>query len=390
MNYVVILFMVLFLLGLFILFEAMIGYSISLKLLHRFSKKKGVARTQEMKSVTVMIVAHNEEKVILEKLENVLKLDYPNDKITFMVASDNSTDKTDEIVHEFIQNHPEVSWIHYKTKNHCGKTNAQNEAQKLVKSDILVMTDANAMLDEMAVRELVSMFAEDQIAYVTGRLQILNKDQNRVAGMENTYWDMDLKMRLMESDLGSVTAGNGAIYACRNEDYFDFRPIECHDLSMPRHYVVQGKRAIFNPDAVAYEKAGEVIEDEFKRKVRMNREIIRSIFPNTRVFNCLRTGLFAYFYFGHRSCRYLLWLAHFMVLLSNMVLALFYPIFWIPLSGQVLFYLIAVLGAFKITKNKLFNMPYYYCLTMIAQWVAVVNVMTRKSKATWDKAETTR
>lgn len=391
MNIVAGIMTALFLIGIYIVFEAMVGYTISLKILYKlFGKNKSLGKTQDYKTVTVMIVAHNEEKVILEKLENVLQLDYPKDKITYMVASDNCTDRTDEMVEEFIQLHQDSSFIHYKTKEHFGKTNAQNEAQKLVKSDILVMTDANAMLDPNAVKELVSSFSDETIAYVTGRLQIINNQQNDVAGMENTYWDMDLKMRQMESELGSVTAGNGAIYACRNADYYDFRPIECHDLSMPRYFVVRGRRAIFNPDAVAYEKAGEVIEDEFKRKVRMNREILHNIFPDYKLFNVFQNGWFSYFYFGHRTCRYLLWFAHLLILATNLLLIFAHPIWWIPFIGQLAFYFVALIGMITKTKNKLISMPYYYCMTVFAQWVGVFKMIMNQSKATWDKAETTR
>lgn len=391
MKIAAVIIIMLFITSICIVFEAMVGYSISLKILHLlFGKKKKLLKTQEYRTVTVMIVAHNEEKVIQSKLDNVLDLDYPKDKITYMVASDNCTDQTDAIVEKFIQEHSDISLIHYKTKDHMGKTNAQNEAQKLVKSDILVMTDANAMLDQNAVKELVFSFSDDSIAYVTGRLQIVNNDQNDVAGMENSYWDMDLKMRQMESDLGSVTAGNGALYACKNENYYDFRPIECHDLSMPRHFALHGKRAIFNPDAVAYEKAGEIIEDEFKRKVRMNREILYNILPSIKIFNVFRCGLFSYFYFGHRTCRYLLWIAHLFMFISNMFLVFTETLFWIPFMGQVAFYAIAFLGMLTKTPNRILGMPYYYCMTVFAQWVGVFQILTNKSKATWNKAETTR
>src|SRR5690606_36200877 len=120
------------------------------------------------------------------------------------------------------------------------------------------------------------------ICYVSGRLVIINKDFSDVTSSENTYWDSDTRLRKIESDIQTITAGNGAIYACRNSDYYDFKPIKSHDGNMPRHYALLGKKALYNPDAVAYEKAGEVIEDEFKRKVRMNRGILINILPDIR------------------------------------------------------------------------------------------------------------
>jgi len=114
-----------------------------------------------------------------------------------------------------------------------------------------------------------------------GRLIIVNKDSNDIANLESTYWDSDTKLRELESNIQTITAGNGAIYACRNSEYYDFDPIRCHDLNMPRYYALENRRALFNPDAIAYEKAGEVIEDEFKRKVRMNRNLLNQLSQET-------------------------------------------------------------------------------------------------------------
>lgn len=132
------------------------------------------------------------------------------------------------------------------------------------------MTDANSMFKEDAVAELVSSFVSDEIAYVTGRLSYYQNDFVS-SSSEETYWEGDLQQRMIESGLHSVTAGNGAIYACRNSLYHDFEPIRCHDSAMPRYYAKKGLRSIYNEDAIAFEKAGETDNDEFKRKVRMNR-----------------------------------------------------------------------------------------------------------------------
>ena len=94
-----------------------------------------------------MVVAHNEENVIKDKLENLMRLQYPKDKIEFLVSSDNSTDKTNDIVKEFIKSHPNEKIRLFEVKERKGKTTAQNEAQKTVTSEILVMTDANSILD---------------------------------------------------------------------------------------------------------------------------------------------------------------------------------------------------------------------------------------------------
>lgn len=374
----------------FIIFWAMIGYPISLVIIDKALKRKNEKDDSFEPTVTIMVVAHNEEKVIEEKLCNLLKIQYPIEKLKFVITSDYSTDSTNEIVEAFIMAHPERSIRLHKAIEHKGKTNAQNEAQKLCDTEILVMTDANAMFEPNAVRELVSFFTDTDVAYVSGKLAYKNTDNNGTANSEGFYWKLDLLCRGIESRIQTITAGNGAIYAVRNADYVDIPPIECHDSSFPVIYSLEHKRALYNPDAVAYEKAGEVDEDEFKRKVRMNRIILRGILPSVKILNFFSYRWFSFFYFGHRTCRYLLWIAHLLVLLLNIPLA-FDILFWrITLGFQVLFYGCALMGWATKSTTKILKILAYYCMTVVAQWKGVINIVTGKSKPVWEKAESTR
>jgi glycosyltransferase involved in cell wall biosynthesis len=377
--------------SLFIIFWAMIGYPLSLKIIGQLLKSKKIVKNYEHQpSVTVMVVAHNEEKVIHDKLLNIISLDYPASKIKYMVSSDHSTDRTNEIVKEFIQTHLEYNITLFEVKQRKGKTNAQNEAQKFVDTEFLVMTDANSMLDAQAIKELMAAFSSQDIAYVSGRLSIVNVDVSDVSHAESNYWDSEMITREIEGRIFTITAGNGALYACRNAEYFDFDPIESHDSAMPIHYALKGMRAIANHDAIAYEKAGEVIEDEFGRKVRMNRVLLRHILPDLRILNVFKYGWFTYFYLGHRTCRYLLWISHLILFISSLLLSTTSWIFALMFLGQVMFYILALLKAATKTQNKYLTLVYYYTVTIVAQWVGVYRTITGKSKPFWEKAESTR
>ncbi|MCA0991378.1 glycosyltransferase family 2 protein [Pseudalkalibacillus hwajinpoensis] len=384
-------FEILFYVSGFIIFWAMIGYPISLKIIGKLHSGNQMNKDYSHKpSVTVMVVAHNEEKVILDKLNNIIELDYPKNKIEFLISSDNSTDSTNKIVEDFIKNNKVQNMRLYEVKARKGKTNAQNEAQKTVKSEYLVMTDANSIMDKNSVTELMAAFTSTDIAYVSGRLAIVNQESSDVSGAEASYWDSDMVMREIEGRIQTITAGNGAIYACRTKDYYDFNPIQCHDSAMPPLYALQGKRAIANHDAVAYEKAGEVIEDEFGRKVRMNRIILKHILPDLRILNIFKYKWFSYFYFGHRTCRYLLWISHLFVLISNAFIISESWVYSVTFIGQVAFYLLALVKLFTKTNNKYLTLIYYYCATVIAQWAGVYSILTGKAKPFWEKAESTR
>lgn len=380
---------IIFWVAVFIIVWANVGYPLMIILIGKIIKKKNKKIDNYEPTVTIMIVAHNEEKVIKKKLENVLKVNYPKDKIEILVSSDNSTDGTNEIVEEFIQKHKKSNIRLYKVQERRGKTNAQNEAARTVKSEVLVMTDANAMLKENAVKELVSSF-DTNVAYVSGKLVYSNSDNNLTSSTESTYWDLDTKVREIESNIQTITAGNGAIYACKTEDYHDFNPIQCHDSTMPLYYSLQGKRAIANHNAIAYEKAGENDEDEFKRKVRMSRIVLGAILPTIKILNIFKYKWFTIFYLGHRTSRYLLWLSHITLLLSNIFLLKINIIYVIAFVLQIVIYVLALLKNIFNINNKIFNFCSYYCMTIVAQTIGVFKTITGQNKPFWEKAESTR
>ena len=371
---------------------AMVGYPLLLKLLDKLLKPKPIQKIVDYEpTVTYMIVAHNEEAVIEKKLENAIQLDYSKEKMQILVASDNSSDSTNSIVESFIEKHPERNIVLYCSKEHKGKTNAQNEAQKKATGEILVLTDANTILRLDAIKQMVSSFSSEEIVYVCGKLVYSNSDDNLTSNSESTYWDMDLSMRDIESRIWTITAGNGALYACRNNLYIDFEPISCHDSIMPFTYSKQGKRALFNPDAIAVEKAGETYEDEYKRKVRMNRDLFDMLSWGFSVLNPFKYRWFGIFYFGHRTCRYLIWAAHILLLLSSLGLALGgVTIFWVVFGLQIGFFLLAAIAIKSNANTSIIRMVGYYGMTVFAQINAVWNILTGKAKPTWEKAESTR
>lgn len=375
----------------FVIFWAMVGYPLSLLVIDRIVKPNENKKLNDFEpTVTIMIVAHNEEKVIFDKLVNVVNITYPREKIEILVASDNSTDKTNEIVDNFINTHPEHSIRLYKAKKKMGKTNAQNEAQKTVETELLIMTDANSIISKDAIKEIVSSFSSKNIAYVCGRLQYENANVSDSSSNESSYWNLDLKMRDIESRLQTITAGNGALYSVRNSDYVAVPPIESHDSAFPTLFALQGKRAIMNTDAMVTEKAGETTEDEFKRKVRMNRVLLEHIMPSAKILNFIKFKWFSYFYLGHRTSRYLLWLAHLLLFISTVILS-FQSVFYLLITlVHIVLFILIWMHSNNYLNNKLIQLIYYYMMTILAQFVGVYKKITGQAKPFWDKAESTR
>lgn len=380
----------LFYLSIFLIFWAMIGYPFSLFFLDKIVKHKKVDFSYEyLPTVTLMVVAHNEEKVIKNKLENIDELLYPKNKFHVVITSDCSTDSTNNIVEDYIAVNNKDNFILYKVKDRKGKTNAQNKAQKITKSEILIMTDANSILKKDSILEIVKNFNDSSIAYVTGKLEYLNKDNCWTSNSENNYWSMDLTMRKIESDIQSITAGNGALYAIRNNLYFDIPLINCHDSYFPQYFSMHGYRCIFDDKAIAYEKAGENDKDEYNRKVRMNRNILKDVYFHWKELNIFKYKWYSYFYFGHRKCRYLLWLNHIILLITNIILARYSVIYLYFLVCHLSVYILGIVGVFY-HKIKICNIISYYLMTVFAQIHAAYNDFTGKSKPFWEKAESTR
>lgn len=380
-----------FFISLFLIFYSFIGYPISLIILNKIGKgKKLNINKQYEPSVSIIIPAHNEESVIETKLRNLISLQYPKNKVEIIIASDNSSDNTNMIVRKFITSNKEKNIMIYEVNERKGKTNAQNEAVRIAKGEIIIFSDANSMLKEDSLIELVKFMSDNSVAYVSGQLIYTNGDISNASNAESTYWNYDLFMREVESKFGSITAGNGAIYAIRKSDYVELNPIKSHDSAMPIESVLMGKRAVYNKNAIAYEKAGETSEDEFKRKVRMARYILNVHFERLDKYNFFKYGWFSYFYFCHRHLRNSLFLLHIVLFASNLFIMNENRLFMFIGIGQILFYSIAIGYKLLGLKNRLMYIPYYYSLTIYAQLVGAFRQITGKSKPFWEKAESTR
>lgn len=367
----------------------MIGYPSVLLLLDRLFKfDRNKVLENFYPSVCIMVVAHNEEKTIKEKIENLSRLNYPSNLLNIIVSSDNSTDDTNKIVRECIKQDPKIKL--YEVKKRAGKTNAQNEAQKLVTSEILVMTDANSMLHKDSIINLVKRFSSEDISYVCGNLCYSNSKNFLSSSSESKYWDLEKKIRDIESRVQTITAGNGALYAVRNNQYFDIPEMFSHDFYFPLVFALNNTRSIYASDALAFEKAGESIMDEYKRKVRMNRKILSMILPSVKILNLIKYKWFTFFYLGHRTCRYLLWLSHLLLFCSSIFLLNKSMLFNITFLGQVLCFTIGLLAHLKILRNRVSTIIYYYLMTCVAQFHGVYNIIVGKSKPFWEKAESTR
>ncbi len=258
-------------------------------------------------SVTLIVAAHNEEAVIERRIENLRALDYPAELLTVVVTSDASTDKTEELA--------ERAGARVVRNPRGGKVAAQDHAVREATSDVVAFTDANSTWAPDALRTLVRVFADPDVAYVCGRLNVQADDGRNKEGL---YWRYELGVRAAESLIDSVTGGNGSIYAVRRADYVEVDPRFGHDLSLPYLMVQRGRRAVYEPDANAFEKATPTTEDEYRRKVRMF-EHCWAIVLEGKMLRRLRP-LYLVEILSHRHLRYASGLLHLVLLGTSIAL----------------------------------------------------------------------
>ncbi|HVH50672.1 MAG TPA: glycosyltransferase, partial [Gaiellaceae bacterium] len=284
-----------------------IAYPMVARVLARVHER-GVRRSEdELPVVAVIVTAHNEESVIGRRLENLRSLDYPADRLELVVASDGSTDATETIA--------AGAGAAVVRNERGGKVAAQDNAVRGTTANVVAFTDANCTWATDALRKLVRSFVDPDIAYVCGRLNITGGDGRNKEGV---YWRYELALRADESRIDSVTGGNGSIYAVRRSDYVEVDPRFGHDLSFPYLMVQRGRRAVYDADANAYEKATPSTEDEYRRKVRMF-EHCWAIVVEGKMLRGLRP-VYWLEVFSHRHLRYASGLLHLILLASSIAL----------------------------------------------------------------------
>ena len=178
----------------------------------------------------------------------------------------------------------------------------------------------------------------------------------------------------------------------KNQEYIDIKPIFCHDSKLPFLYGLCKKRCLYNSNAISFEKSGETNRDEFKRKIRMNRSILNIFVDMWKPINCFKYKWFSFFYFGHRTCRYLIWFNHLVFFIVSIVLTVMghYIFGGILLGLQVLFVLLGLISINKPLKFKPLRIIGFYSLMVLSQLVAAFKQLTGQSKPIWEKAESTR
>jgi cellulose synthase/poly-beta-1,6-N-acetylglucosamine synthase-like glycosyltransferase len=364
---------------------AQLGYPLLLgiwgKLSRRRAQQPKLIIAGDEPFVTLVIAAHREQSVIASRVANARQLDWPAERLEVIVACDGSPDETaaearsagaDVVL--------ELEW--------GGKVRAQDAAVAAAdpRSTVIAFSDANASWEPDALRVLVGELGLADVGYVCGQVRFSGADGS--TNQEGLYWRFEMWQRARESQLASVTGGNGAIYAVRRADYIEVDPVMGHDLSFPFNFVKRGRRALYAPSARASEKMVPTVEGEFARKRRM----MSHAWPIV-----LRGGLlsprgypfsYAVMIYCHRGLRYVTPKLHIVTFVANLILIGQGTVYLVTLALQLLLLLAALLGA--VIPFKPLLIARYYVLTTASIGAGLWDYLRHGTPAGWAPPEGTR
>lgn len=360
-----------------------VGYPLLLVLLVRLRPAPVVQKKDEHPPVTLLIVAHDEEACIEAKLRNCLELDYPRDKCDILVASDGSTDRTEEIVSSYAEKGVRL----LRLTGPRGKPAALNAAVPEARGDILILCDARQRLARDAVRTLVANFGDPTVGAVSGELHIEALPGSTGEGV-GVYWRYEKLIRRLESRLDSTVGVTGALYALRKELY---RPLEpstiLDDVAIPMAVVEAGYRVIFEPLACAFDRPAETPEREYRRKVRTLSGNYQLVALRPALLNPFRNRLF-FQLLSHKLSRLAVPWCLLAVFVASGLLAKGgdRPFFLLAVAGQIVFYLLAAAGALlekRKVASRLLSVPYAFTLLNLAAAASLFGFLFGRERAAW-------
>lgn len=333
-------------------------------------------------SVTILISAYNEEKTIRDRIENLLNLNYPKEKIQILIGSDCSTDQTNAIVSEYGEKGVLLSAF----SDRRGKSSVLNDLMKTSVNEIIIFSDANTFFDTEVIYNFVRHFIDSSIGGVCGYLQLRSMKWNSGGASESIYWEFENIIKKLEGEVYTTFGATGAVYAIRRS-LFKMLPMHkaiADDFYIPIRVIEQGYRIVYDKEVKSWEDTTESTIKEFQRKARIGAanfncltDIMHLLFPSN--------GFIAFGLFSHKILR---WFAPFLLICIfclNVLLRQneFYQLLFYL---QFIFFFLAFVGFVLDLFSKpikIFSLPYYFIIANAALIVGFVRSILRLEKPAW-------
>ncbi|MCF7811945.1 glycosyltransferase [bacterium] len=363
-----------FWISLVLLFQSYFGTLFSLFIVSLFFRKKDrnfSGSDFRTLSLTVMIPVYNEEKIIGRKIINLLEQDYPDGEFEILIISDNSNDKTCEIVRSFTD--PRLKLIEM-TKRY-GKLGIIDEIVPKISSDIIVISDANVMLESDALQSLMKYYRDPEVGAVCGDLPLTAPGTEGYMLREETYRGWEILLKRLMSRFGAVIGGYGGFYSQRRSLFIPLGEIPVHDdVVMPLEVLAQGYRVIYAEDAKANEETHSTIYAEYQRRVRMTAFNLNTI-PRLLKLSIKSPLKVFYLAIGYKLLR---WLSPYLLILMTACSyaligsALFYTIFSVVITLGLLLVLPGYLMSLYHKKAPLVTDLYHFAIMNFAGFTGLL------------------
>jgi cellulose synthase/poly-beta-1,6-N-acetylglucosamine synthase-like glycosyltransferase len=343
---------------------------------------------ETLPEVTLVVAAYNEENWIEEKIQNSLKLDYPSEKLKYLFVTDGSDDGTMDIIRQYPQIH-----LEHDPKRQ-GKIAAVDRIMPLIKSPIIVFTDANTLLNKEAIRNIVKHFADPNVGAVAGEKRIIQsrKDDASVAG-EGIYWKYESMLKKLDAELYSVVGAAGELFAIRTELYEPVRKDTLiEDFYMTLRIAQKGYKVAYETEAYALETASASIKEEMKRKVRITAGGIQAIIRLADLLIPFPNPILSFQYISHRVLRWTLAPLSLLIFFIVSAILAVQGDRWgqLLLTLQIIYYTAAYIGYLferKAISVKALYIPLYFTMMNLSVFLGVWRLISRQQSVVWEKAE---
>jgi cellulose synthase/poly-beta-1,6-N-acetylglucosamine synthase-like glycosyltransferase len=364
------------------IFYAYFGYPSILMLISLF-RNHPVNKGDITPEVSFIITAFNEEKRIKEKIENTLNQDYPKEILEIIIASDYSTDGTDEIVKSYQSQGVKL----VRAPERKGKENAQKYAVGSASGEILIFSDVATILQKDGVSNIVKNFHDPTVGCVSSEDKFID-EEGKISG-EGAYVRYEMLLRNLETKVSTLVGLSGSFFAARKEVCRDWAIDLQSDFNTLLNSVKMGLRGVSDPESIGYYRNIADEKKEFERKIRTVLRGISVFMKSLQLLNPLRYGLFSWQFFSHKLCRWLVPFAMIVIFFSNAILFPHSRVYLFAFIVQSAFYLIAMGGIWTnlfVTKQFL-NIPSFFVLVNLSILHAWFRYFKGEQIVTWNPSE---
>jgi hypothetical protein len=355
---------------------AYLGYPCTLMALS-LVRNRPVRKAPATPAVSFIITAHNEEQRIAEKLENTVAQDYPASQLEILVASDCSTDGTDDVVRGYA---PRVKLVRAPVRR--GKEAAQQLAVLAASGDVLVFSDVATALARDGVTAIVANFSDPTVGCVSSIDRFVDAE-GRISG-EGAYVRYEMVLRALETRVNSLVGLSGSFFAARRQVCRNWAADRQSDFNTLLNTVELGLRGVLDPLSAGYYRPITDHRREFQRKVRTVVRGIGVLAANVRMLNPLRYGLFAWQLASHKLCRWLVPFAMMTAFVSNALLVSRSFGYAAALGAQIGFYA-AVAGGWSGSRRL--RIPFFFFMANLAILMAWVRYARGERMIAWAPSE---